>query len=236
MLPYILIIEDEKSIADTIVYSLKNDGFLPIWCSTGQKGLKAIQEHDFSVVVLDVGLPDISGLEICKKIRSVSRVPIIFLSARSDEVDRVVGLEIGGDDYMVKPFSPRELSARIRAILRRSESQTIQTLQTTNPLDPFQVDDEKKNIRYYDILLDLSKQEFKILTVLLSHPGRVYSRSELMNAAWDEPGYSCDRTVDSHIKMIRSKLRCANSQSADPIETHRGFGYSLRLSSCTAVS
>ncbi|MFP4164259.1 MAG: two-component system response regulator CreB [Chitinispirillaceae bacterium] len=228
---YILIIEHEKPIADTIVYSLKNDGFLPVWSKTGQEGLQAISDHNFSLAILDIGLPDINGLEVCRKIRSISRVPIIFLSARSEEIDRVVGLEIGGDDYMIKPFSPRELSARVKAILRRAETAPLQMQKTSNPSDPFTVDDEKKIVFYYDVLLELSKQEFKILNVLLSHPGRVYSRSELMNSAWDEPGYSSDRTVDSHIKMIRSKLRCANSHAADPIETHRGFGYSLKLSS-----
>lgn len=230
MQPQILIIEDEKPIADTIIYALKVDGFLPVWSSTGQDGLEKLMNDSFSLVVLDIGLPDTSGLELCRKIRAVSTIPVLFLSARAEEIDRVVGLEIGGDDYMVKPFSPRELTARIRAILRRVENNSVQIC---NPKEhvSFAIDLKKKAILYNGTILDLARQEFKILSTLLAHPGRVYSRNELMDAAWDEPGYSTERTVDSHIKMIRAKLRCACPESDDPIETHRGFGYSLKESS-----
>ncbi len=226
----VLIIEDEKPIADTILYALKSDGFQPEWCSTGSEGLQKLASRQFSLVVLDIGLPDTSGLEVCRRIRATSSIPILFLSARAEEIDRVVGLEIGGDDYLTKPFSPRELSARIRAILRRTESAPVQVSREVedDDADWFRVDEEKKAVFYFNAPLELSRQEFKILTTLIAHPGRVYSREELMNAAWDEPGFSSDRTVDSHIKSIRAKLRSVNSNIDDPVETHRGFGYSLK--------
>jgi two-component system catabolic regulation response regulator CreB len=232
MLPRILIIEDEKSIAETIIYALNNDGFAPEWCGTGAEGLRMVSEGAFSLVVLDIGLPDVSGLELCKRIRAESSVPVLFLSARAEEIDKVVGLEIGGDDYMVKPFSPRELAARIRAVLRRS-GQTPPAFQPS-PAEPppaggpFTVDPDRKCISYFGTQLDLPRQEYRILLTLISRPGRVYSRDELMNAAWDDPGFSTDRTVDTHIKTLRAKLRSAGPSIADPIETHRGFGYSLK--------
>jgi len=224
----ILIIEDEKPIADTIIYSLKNDGFEPHWCATGKQGLDAINKTDISLIILDIGLPDINGIDLCKNIREKHSIPIVFLTARADEIDRIVGLEIGGDDYMVKPFSPRELVARVRAILRRCDNG--ETTKKTAPranTEPFYIDEEKKLVFFLKTAVALSKQEFMILTTLIRHPGRVYSRDELMNAAWDEPGFCTDRTVDTHIKTIRAKLRDIRPD-ADPIETHRGFGYSLK--------
>jgi two-component system, OmpR family, catabolic regulation response regulator CreB len=219
----ILIIEDEKSIADTIIYILKKDGFETCWVSTGNDGLEIIKNGNVSLVVLDVGLPDGNGFELCKTIRKDFTTPVIFLTARSDEIDRVVGLEIGGDDYMVKPFSPKELAARIRAVLRR----TTASIDSTNKSTALFIDEQRAAIAYCGSVLDLSRQEFKILEILLRHPGRVYSREDLINAAWDEPGFCTDRTVDAHIKAIRNKMRAVNPHE-DLIETHRGFGYSLK--------
>ncbi|XHR28297.1 MAG: two-component system response regulator CreB [Chthoniobacteraceae bacterium] len=232
----ILLVEDEPSIADNIVYALTTEGFEVVWCPTAEKALAAFADDAFQLVVLDVGLPDINGFDVCKKLRSGSSVPIIFVTARKDEIDRVVGLEIGADDYVVKPFSPRELSARVKAVLRR----TVQSNAAPEPASivspppspvpalsgPFAVDEERLEIRYKDSLLQLSRYEYRLLKVLLDRPGKVFSRDELMERVWDEPGSSLDRTVDAHIKTIRAKLH-AVYPAADPIRTYRGVGYSM---------
>ena len=228
----ILIIEDEPAIADTLLYALKTEGFTPHWCATGQAGLAVLAAQEFALVVLDIGLPDGSGFEFCKAIRAHSDVPVIFLTARTGEIDRVVGLEIGGDDYLVKPFSPRELTARVKAILRRTNSHgsTSSTSPSANPSAPgpaFVLDDARCQIAYHGHPLDLTRYEFRLLKALIAQPGRVFSRDQLMTAAWEEPAASLDRTVDAHIKTLRAKLRAVDSTS-DPIQTHRGLGYSLR--------
>lgn len=228
MCPKILIIEDEPAIADTLVYALKTEGFEPHWCATGKAGLIALEQHAFDLVVLDIGLPDGSGFEFCKVIRSRSVIPIFFLTARSSEMDRVVGLEIGGDDYLVKPFSPRELTARVKAILRRSQGTISVTAPvSTGPIPVFSVDDARCRIAYHGHSLELTRYEFRLLRTLVEQPGRVFSRDQLMAAGWEEPGSSLDRTVDAHIKTLRSKLRVITPEH-DPIQTHRGLGYSLR--------
>lgn len=240
----ILIIEDEPAIADTLIYALKTEGFAPEWCATGRAGLVALgarAEQPFSLVVLDVGLPDGTGFEICKKIRAQSSVPVIFLTARNAEIDRVLGLELGGDDYLVKPFSPRELTARIKAILRRvpGSADSVAPLPPKTAASPaparsaseFVVDDARCAISYRRVALDLTRYEFRLLRALVSQPGRVFSRDQLMSAAWEDPGASLDRTVDAHIKTLRAKLRAVAPGAEDPIQTHRGLGYSLRETS-----
>ena len=230
MRPKILLVEDEPSIADNIVYALKTEGFEVLWCPTAEQALASFNGNDFRLIILDVGLPDLNGFDVCKKIRQTSSVPIIFVTARKDEIDRVVGLEIGADDYVVKPFSPRELSARVKAVLRRTkhEVEKTPTLQPpTAPLQhPFSVNEERLEIRYQCELLQLSRYEYRVLKLLLDRPGKVFSRDELMERAWEEPGSSLDRTVDAHIKTIRAKLH-AICPEADPIRTYRGVGYSL---------
>lgn len=224
----ILIVEDEPAIADNIIYALETEGFHSIWCKTGEEGLGKFDSSEIDLIVLDVGLPDINGFDLCKRIRATSDIPIIFLTARGDEIDRVVGLEIGADDYMVKPFSPRELTARIKANLRRTKSTTLNnTTDLKDKSNLFHIDKEKMIINYHNEELSLSRYEFKILETLIAHPGRVYSREDLMNIAWDEPELSNDRTVDTHIKTIRNKLKDIDS-TMDPIETRRGFGYALK--------
>lgn len=225
----VLVVEDEPSISDTILYSLRSEGFLAEGVSTGQEAFAALETLEADLVVLDVGLPDISGYEVCRVIRRTRNVPILFLTARSSEVDRVVGLEIGGDDYLVKPFSPRELTARIRAILRRSA--TPPKAEEPSPVSEaaprgFSVDEERHRMLYFGTALPLSRYEFRLLAVLIGKPGRVYTRGQLMDMAWEEPDASMERTVDSHIKSIRSKLRAVRPD-LDPIVTHRGIGYSL---------
>ncbi|HSH39322.1 MAG TPA: two-component system response regulator CreB [Chthoniobacterales bacterium] len=221
----ILLIEDEPSIADNIVYALKTEGFTPAWCQTGRDALQRLAKETFALVILDVGLPDMNGFDVCRKIRTMSNVPVVFVTARKDEIDRVVGLEIGADDYVVKPFTPRELTARIRAILRRTEHSPRTAQPPAAPV--FAVDDERCEIRYHGTPLQLSRYEFRLLKVLIQKPGRVYSRDQLMELVWEEPDTALDRTVDAHIKTLRAKLRAIRDDE-DPIRTHRGLGYSLK--------
>ena len=229
MKPRILVVEDEPSILDNIIYSLETEGFEPHGCATGGEARAALRRGPWALVVLDVGLPDIVGFELCREIRRTSNLPIIFLTARAGEVDRVVGLEIGGDDYMVKPFSPRELSARVKAVLRRMQTAPAAVAPESTPAadGAFRIDGERAQIHFAGVRLVLSGTEFRLLRALFAKPGRVFSRAQLMDIAWDDPGAALERTVDAHIKSLRAKLREASSD-ADPIETHRGFGYSLR--------
>lgn len=219
----ILIVEDEPAIVDNIQYALETDGFETICFSSGAKALEFLNKEEVDLIVLDIGLPDINGFELCKDIRQKTSTPIIFLTARTDEVDRVVGLEIGADDYVTKPFSPRELTARIKAILRRTG--TVRDNSISN--SAFQMNESRRRITYLGKPLDLSRYEFNILKTFINRPGHVFSRDRLMDMAWEEPEASLDRTVDAHIKNIRAKLRTIEPES-DPIVTHRGIGYSLR--------
>jgi len=228
MKPRILVVEDEPSILDNITYSLETEGFEPHGCTTGGEARTALQRGPWALVVLDVGLPDVSGFELCREIRHTSNVPIIFLTARASEVDRVVGLEIGGDDYMIKPFSPRELSARVKAVLRRIHAPAPEQ-NAAVPNGEFRIDEQRAQIHFSGVRLVLSGTEFRLLRALCSQPGRVFSRGQLMEIAWDDPGAALERTVDAHIKSLRAKLKEVRRE-ADPIETHRGFGYSLRES------
>ena len=225
--PTILIVEDEPAIAETIVYALQTEGFLPVWKTTGSEALAILTQQRIALVVLDVGLPDMSGFEVCRAIQRRDKVPIIFLTARSEEVDRIVGLELGADDYMAKPFSPRELTARVRAVLRRSQEEGVRPTGTAAARSIWKHDEARCRISYGDRPLDLTRNEYRLLGVLLTSPGRVFNREQLMEAAWDDPGAALDRTVDAHIKTLRAKLREA-APDLDPIVTHRGLGYSLR--------
>jgi two-component system catabolic regulation response regulator CreB len=224
--PRILVVEDEPAIADTIVYALATDDFDPHWCATGAAALEAAGERPAALAVLDVGLPDMNGFELFRRLQRLDpAMPAIFLTARSSEIDRVVGLELGADDYMGKPFSPRELVARVRTVLRRARRAAAAPVPSSHAA--FVIDDEKKSIRFRGRPLDLSRTEYRLLKVLIERPGRVYSRDELMQRAWDDPASAFDRTVDAHVKSLRAKLRDVDA-SVDPISTHRGMGYSLR--------
>lgn len=220
----VIIVEDEPAIADAIQYALETDGFETFCLSSGQTVLSRLDKEMFDMMILDIGLPDINGLELCKEIRKKHSIPIIFLTARSTEIDKVVGLEIGGDDYMTKPFSPRELSARVKALLRRTAS--LSSCAAVRQ-QIFYVDESRKQIFFLGTPLDLSRYEYAILKTFIRRPGHVYSRNQLMDLCWEEPDCSLDRTVDAHIKNIRNKLRLVSPQ-IDPIVTHRGLGYSLK--------
>lgn len=227
--PRILVVEDEPSISDNIVYSLESEGFAPLACATGAEALQRLALEAFALVVLDVGLPDASGFEVCRQLRAIRDVPVIFLTARASEMDRVVGLEIGGDDYLCKPFSPRELTARVRAVLRRTENGSrlggAAADSSSAPL-PFAVDEARCQISYFGAPLHLSRYEFRLLKTMAAHPGRVFSRAQLMEHASDEPEAAMERTVDAHVKSIRAKLKAVRDD-LEPIQTHRGLGYSL---------
>ncbi|HEY4301757.1 MAG TPA: two-component system response regulator CreB [Candidatus Didemnitutus sp.] len=222
--PNILVVEDEPTIADTIVYALKTEGFEAVWKTTGADALAALEAGVFALVILDVGLPDQSGFDVCRTMQRRHRLPVIFLTARSGEIDRIVGLELGADDYLAKPFSPRELTARVRAVLRRSQGAAGVA---APPAGHWHHDGAKCRISYRGHALDLTRNEYRLLGVLLARPGQVFSREQLMTAAWDDPGAALDRTVDAHVKSLRAKISAA-VPDGDPIVTHRGLGYSLR--------
>ena len=228
MRPRILVVEDEPAIADTIAYALSTDGFDPVWRATGEAALKEASDGELALVILDVGLPDINGFELFKRLAQVTQAPVIFLTARSDEVDRVVGLELGADDYVSKPFSPRELTARVRTVLRRLAKSGSTAAPDSAGRGPakFAVDEERRTITFLGTLLDLSRYEYRLLKLLVSRPGRVFSRDEILQHAWDEPDASFDRTVDAHVKQLRAKLK-AVAPDTEVIRTHRGEGYSL---------
>jgi two-component system catabolic regulation response regulator CreB len=223
--PAILIVEDEASIAETLVYALRTEGFAPQWVTTGAAALESLRTQEIALVVLDVGLPDMSGFDVCREIRRHNHVPVLFLTSRSAEIDRVVGLELGADDYVAKPFSPRELTARVRAILRRMSPGLPGPNSATAA--NWAHDAARCRITYRGRPLDLTRNEYRLLAALIAAPGRVFSREQLMAAAWDDPGAAMDRTVDAHVKSVRAKLREA-APEADPIVTHRGLGYSVR--------
>ncbi|MDP3813476.1 two-component system response regulator CreB [Pseudomonas sp.] len=225
-MPHILIVEDEAAIADTLIFALQSEGFTTRWLSLAEQALAEQQRSPADLLILDVGLPDISGFEACKRLRRFSEVPVIFLTARSEEIERVVGLEIGADDYVVKPFSPREVAARVKAILKRMAPR--EPLAATSASGPFQLDSERVQIHYHGQLLSLTRHEFRLLQHLLGQPERVFSREQLLDGLGValEAGY--ERSIDSHIKSLRAKLRQV-AADAEPIQTHRGLGYSLRL-------
>jgi two-component system catabolic regulation response regulator CreB len=220
----ILVVEDEAAIADAVLYALRAEGLQAEHCLLGQPALALLRKQTFDVVLLDVGLPDITGFELCRQLRAFSDVPVIFLTARDSEIDRVVGLELGADDYVVKPFSPRELLARVRARLRRSGGQSPQVWRE---LGAFAHDAAGRRIRYLGHPLDLTRYEYQLLAALLDRPGAILSRDRLMEDVWRDAPDTVDRTVDTHVKNLRAKLR-ALAPEIESIQTHRGLGYSVR--------
>ncbi len=222
----ILIVEDEPAIADGIAYALRTEGFAPRHVTLGEAALDALRTEPFELAILDVGLPDVSGFEVCRRLRKFSDLPVIFLTARSDEIDRVVGLEIGADDYVTKPFSPRELVARVRVILRRLDKTAGTGDSLPKSSSAFDLRSKEARIAYRGTLLDLTRYEYLLLKALLEHPGHVLSRAQLMDRVWQDAQDTLERTVDAHVKSLRAKLRAIDA-AADPIHTHRGMGYSI---------
>lgn len=230
----IYLVDDEPAIANAVSFALQAEGYRCRHFATGTECLAAVAGESPALVLLDIGLPDGSGFDFFRRIREISSAPVVFLTARKEEIDRVVGLEMGADDYVVKPFSLRELMARVRMVVRRGASHATSrpvppaTMAMPATASPFQHDRDRRQISYHGRPLDLTLHEYQLLEVLLDHPGRVYTRAQLLDQAWEAPDHRLDRTVDSHIKSLRAKLREAWPES-DPIRTHRGMGYSLDI-------
>lgn len=216
---HILLVEDDKPIADNVMLALERDGHACTHVLLGGLCLEKIKTHPVDLVILDIGLPDMNGFEVCKAIRKHSDVPVIFLTARADEVDRVVGLEIGADDYVLKPFSPRELAARVKTILRRRQPGL------SSASNNLRIDAPRALATCNGIALELTRAEFLMLQALHASPGIVFSRENLMNTAGLADA-SMERVIDTHIKSLRAKLAAA-SPGIEFIRTHRGLGYSF---------
>jgi DNA-binding response OmpR family regulator len=215
----IVVVDDEPSIADLVSMYLEREGFRVLQAATGEAGLDAFRTHRPRLVVLDVGLPDIDGLEVCKRIRQSSQIPVIFLTARADEVDRVLGLELGADDYVTKPFSAAELVARVKAVLRRVDGapapEVVQAGRVT-------IDAGRREVRVDDTPVELTTKEFDLLRFLAERPGLALSRQQILDGAWGHDWYGDARTVDVHIAQVRKKLG-----DAVEITTVRSVGYRL---------
>lgn len=221
--PTILLVEDDPAIAETVAYALRAEGFAVEHRMLGGDVAHRVRAGGVDLVLLDVGLPDIGGFEVCRQLRAFSAVPVVFLTARGDEVDRVLGFELGADDYVPKPFSPRELVARVRARLRRTAADAAPGPRRHGR---FEHDPEARRIRFDGVPLDLTRHEYALLAELLRRPGAILGRAQLLDRAWADAPDSGERTVDTHVKTVRAKLRQVDP-GADPIRTHRGIGYSL---------
>jgi DNA-binding response OmpR family regulator len=215
----IVVVDDEPNIADLVGMYLEREGFRVLQAATGEAALRANAAHRPRLIVLDVGLPDVDGLEVCKRIRQTSQVPIIFLTARDGEVDRVLGLELGADDYLTKPFSPAELVARVKAVLRRSDGapppEVVQAGRVT-------IDAGRREVRVDDGVVELTTKEFDLLRFLADRPGLVMSRQQILDGVWGFDWYGDPRTVDVHIAQVRKKIG-----DGVEIRTVRGVGYRL---------
>jgi len=220
----ILIVEDERAIADSLAHTLKREGFEPRVAADGEAGLRLAEEFKPDLVLLDLMLPGMSGLDVCRVVRGKSTVPIIMLTAKAEEVDRVVGLEMGADDYVTKPFSMRELVARVRAALRRQEMLARSTEQAGFADEHLVVDLERPSVEAGGKPVALAPRELSLLRVLLAHRGRARTRQQLLNDAWGDDEYIDPRTVDVHIRWLRRKLE-PDPEHPVYIETIRGIGY-----------
>ena len=220
----ILLVDDDAHLREVVRYALDRAGHEVREASDGAEALDAFSRESPELVVLDVMMPGLDGLEVCRRIRATSRVPILFLSSRSEEVDRILGLELGGDDYVTKPFSPRELVTRVKVLLRRSQPAPPPP---QAPLEAAGIRMDPEQWRAWGGAeeLELTVTEFRLLEVFVRRPGRVYPRAELVELAYEGTHFVSDRTVDSHVRRIRKKLRGCG---LDPIETVHGLGFRLR--------
>jgi DNA-binding response OmpR family regulator len=217
----IVAVEDDPAIADLVDLYLREAGFRVLQAATGERGLELVQQHRPALVVLDIGLPGIDGFEVCRRIRASSDLPILFLSARDGEIDRVLGLELGADDYLVKPFSPRELVARVKAILRRGEPrQAVADVLAAG--EGIEVDLPRREARVGGVPVPLATREFDLLAHLARHPGLALSRQQLLDAVWGVGWVGDERTVDVHVRQLRKKLG-----DGLPLATVWGVGYRL---------
>jgi DNA-binding response OmpR family regulator len=215
----ILVVEDEANIADLVDLYLVREGFRVLQQSTGVGALQAVRDHRPRLVVLDIGLPDVDGLEVCRRIRALGNLPVIFLTARGDEVDRVLGLEMGADDYLTKPFSPAELVARVKAVLRRVDGAAPAEIVQAGRVA---IDGGRREIRVDERPVEFTTKEFELLRFLAERPGLAQSRQQILDGVWGFDWYGDVRTVDVHIAQVRKKLG-----DACTITTVRGVGYRL---------
>ncbi len=228
----ILVVDDDPHIRELISFSLEKANYHVFLAKNGQQALAVFAQQRCDLIVLDINMAEMDGLECCREIRKTSEVPIIFLSSRDEEIDRILGLEIGGDDYVTKPFSPRELTARIKAILKRVKHTHSDSLKTVKNHPVFSqgllyIDTEQHTIHWGKQPILLTAIEFAILLQLLKQPKRVYSRDQIMSGAYQHNIQVSDRTIDSHIRHIRQKFTDVGCQSI--IETQHGIGYKLGL-------
>jgi len=221
----ILVVDDEQSITDLLEYNLRRNGYQVIVAHDGHQALRLAQVEQPDLVILDLMLPGLDGLDVCRALQRESSVPIIMLTARDEEVDRVVGLELGADDYVTKPFSVRELMARVKAVLRRAVSGETSTA-AVRRVGPLEIDTISREARLAGVPLPLTRLEFELLETLARHAGQALSREQLLDQAWGYDYYGDARAVDSAIKRLRAKL-CAAGAASDIISTVRGVGYRL---------
>jgi two-component system phosphate regulon response regulator PhoB len=218
----ILIAEDEPDVQALVSLHLRNAGFVPVNAENGPEAIRRAREDSPSLIVLDIMMTGMNGLEVCRLLKAdtaTSRIPLIMLTAKAEEPDRIVGLEMGADDYMTKPFSPRELVLRVKSVLRRSAPANSETAPLRAGL--VAIDRERHLVRVHGKQIDLTATEFKLLTLLIERRGRVQSRDGLLNEVWGYESAIDTRTVDTHVRRLREKL----GPAADCIETIRGFGY-----------
>ncbi len=223
----ILVVDDDPRLRELLRYTLSREGFQVREASDGRAALALLAEQDVDLVVLDVLMPELDGIQVCRQLRRSSQVPIVFLSSKGEEFDRVLGLELGGDDYLTKPFSPRELVSRVKAVLRRTQPHSPQQEEGERPLQvgALRLDPVAHRAHVGEEELQFTVTEFRIVQVLMGCPGRVYTRDELVDRAYEGRHFVSGRTVDSHVRRIRKKLRQAG---LDPIETVHGLGFRLR--------
>ena len=225
MMQTILIVEDEKKLANILSDYLKRDGFKTEMIENGIEVVPWVKQNNPDLILLDLMLPNLNGKDICKEIRTFSKVPIIMVTAMSDEVDRLIGLELEADDYICKPFSPKEVIARVKTVLRRTDPDYI----NTDPLKGFVVNAENYSIILEGKKLDLTPVEFRILSMFINYPGRVYNRDQILNIIFEDGRIVLDRTVDTHIKNLRKKLHAIKPDS-EHIRSVYGIGYSFEMS------
>ena len=218
----VLIVEDEKKLANILIEYLQKDGFQTKHIAIGSEVIPWVKGHNPDLILLDLMLPEMNGKQICQEIRNFSSLPIIMVTAMVEEIDRLIGLELGADDYICKPFSPKEVTARVKAVLRRSDPDYIKNSQSRG----FEVNPDQYSITLAGQKLDLTPVEFRLLSMFIEYPNRVYNRDQILNNVFDDGRIVLDRTVDTHIKNLRQKLQTVNANS-DYIRSIYGIGYSF---------